>query len=282
MKYLLASLLFLALLSFDTKTLRMDIQSATNDGFIKVKSSSTGQVYGNTVSCEITRLKKGTFILSIPAGTVFKSNDAEDQDMLVMENQDFVVQNDQSTITVRGYCCQASNSAPEPQGAMTLAVHPNAELQKLANYTSNRKLPEDMIQEAVWAVADNHSVSRISEEQVEVVALRKKVCEIKGIEDSPFHNKGKISIDEDRQVRRNSVSVTGNCKYTVQEKGYVDFVVRSENGQEKMRMRGKSQITQLGEYNFRFGATVEGWKQGKYKLQVVINEKVINEMEFEV
>ena len=282
----LALIPFLSLTSYKMETKSMTLKEALAQKLISVTTKSTGNYSGGSVSIAFKSNSRKDLKIIVPAGSLFDTDNDDEQDMIVVDEQKFFVKaNSSPTKILDGYCCQHSNQAPSEGSGFKPTVTKNEKLMQLAKYVStNKNIPDDVKQDAVWAVSDNSSVASIyhSENEDAVKALRKKVCEITGQKDVWYNSKNNTRLDANRNIVREPVSIEGKLLAKIDKAGEIWYEVYDSEGNKTSRNNGKGKMPSAGEYNLTFRLTVEGWKKGNYTVKLMFEGNSIYEAPFEV
>lgn len=281
----ICSLFFLSSVQNDISAEEITLKDAIDKGLVSIESTSLGSYSGKCISLKITSNSRKDLKILVPAGSVFDSSIDTEQDIFLVDDQKFIVKGkSQANKFINGYCCQHSNSAPDNGSSFSYKTHSNTKLLELAKYMSTKQIPNNVKQDAVWAVSDGSSVSHIySYEQPEVSsALRKKVCEITGQKDVWYNSKSNVTLDAQRNIVREPVSVEGKLLAKIDRAGEIWYEVFDKDGNKASRNTRKGRMPEAGEYNLNFKLTVEGWEKGTYTVKLLFEGTSIYEAEFEV
>lgn len=263
----------------------VSLQEALDQGLVEIESKSLGEYSGKCISLKLTSSSRKDLKIKVPAGSVFDSSNQEEQDIFLVDDQQFIVKaKTKSTKFINGYCCQHSNSAPDEGSGFTYKTHKNEKLQQLAKYMSQNNIPASVKQDAVWAVSDGSSIAHIfdSENKKAALDLRKKVCEITGQKDVWYNSKSNINLDANRNIVREPVSIEGKLLAKIDRGGEIWYEVYDKDGNKASRNTARGRMPEAGEYNMNFKLTVEGWKKGTYTVKLIFEGTSIYQADFEV
>ncbi|SFT87795.1 hypothetical protein SAMN05216474_2851 [Lishizhenia tianjinensis] len=284
MKSLIVLLTALTFGYFNTDNHSISLQEAIDKGMVEAKFLSTGDYSGTSINIKIKWLKGRKVPLTITHGTQFLSEDEGDQDIFILEDQDiFVKSNEEETFPLIGYCCQASNSAPSENSSFKMSKASSKDLLSLADFCNGKRLDNHSKQAAIWAISDDHSLSDIHDIDNPIVKnLRKKVAEIKHVEDNWYSTVTEYEMDENRNISRQPVEVKGDLEYEFKRAGKLSYAVYDADDKLIKHLGDGLPITRPGSYSFGFNLKVEGWTPGKYSVKLSMNGNIIHAQAFEV
>lgn len=271
----------ISILSYYNTPEKINLQDAIQEGRVKAEFSSTGYHSGDAINIKITWLKGRKQNLLVEAGSLFKSENEEEQDIFILDNQEIFANNQQSII--KGYCCQSQNSSPQEGSSFALGKSNNKELLALASFCNGKPIDDHSLQAAVWTLSNNKPISDIyNTENVQVKALRKKVAQIANIKDDWYNTKSDYELAEDRSIVRSPVEVTGNLIYEAPRSGKIAYTVHDKNGVEIRNIGDGLPIPRAGSYTIKFSLKVEGWESGEYQVKLTLRGETIHTQTFEV
>lgn len=258
----------------------LDLHDGIQSKKIEITANSTGGYSGDCILLKVNPISwKGDVL--VPAGTHFLSQDEGEQDIFVVEDQMLALGSGKTNFTIKGYCSQKSNRAPDEGSAFKIKKTTNAQLKSLAEYINTSKPSENNFQEAVWSVSDRNGVSGIYAENAKDKALRNYICELTGQKDTWYTSQREYRLNEDRTIAIQPVKISGQIKFQLEKPGTVMY--KLYRGEEKLFDVGGDRIfDQPGEYTFNFNVSVKSWKKGDYFFKVYFGEKVMHEETFEV
>lgn len=285
-KFLIISLTLISLinLSFFPGETTISIQEAVRNQKIIVLATSNGNHRGDAIKLEVKNSSRLKTRLLIPSGTVFHPEDNLDQDIIVTQNQYFVLnpQEDHSLV-VQGYCSEMSDLSPSAGSAFTIGTTTNADLQRFCARVKSSSFPENTMQEAVWAMTDGEPVSQIySENKAAGDELRKIVCDITGQKETWYEKKVNREVTEDRQIVGTPVEVTGGIQYVSRKGQFISAELWGPENTKLYDLGEPSPSPFTGTLTFNFNLSLEGFPKGKYKVLIKENKRVIKQQDFEV
>ena len=259
----------------------ISLQQAIEAKIIDNIVTGTGNFKGkDVIRIKVLDTDNNDAFIRIPAGTLFKSLEESEQNIIVLEEQ-IVALND-TTIFVKGFCSQKKNSVLKKESLLAIKKNENELLDKLITFIAEKPYTDEALQSAVWVITNGASVATIvAYKSYENKKLREFICELTGQENVWYDYERDLSVDSDMQIVSTPVSVSGKVEYTVPGKGKIRFSILSEDG--NILSKGiERELPGKGDYTFDFKAEVTGWSIGKYLVAVLINDEVIYQKGFEI
>jgi hypothetical protein len=261
-----------ALLSLNFKTIAVNktfnlTQLLSNPNFT-VAVSSNGKYNGKSVLLTIESKNSSDIALQIPEGTLFLPANESEQTLVAPRKQEMIVyKNKPNNFLVYGFCTEASDRCPTEYDDFTVAMNKNEQLTQLLNFfKSNQGIQKNTIQEAIWCITDNESISNIYSENEELnKKLKKRLSEITG-KKIPWHtNKRELSTDDRGFVVANPTEVLGTVTFSTTEKTAIKSKVINEEGEVVFPNSNDLIIPKaISDINLEFKVRVRGWEKGKY------------------
>lgn len=285
----LALIVFLSLSSLIKKHFYLENEVVTLELAVKEKSilfsiKATGSYSGKSLQSEIKNLKHKPIKLVFPAGTLFNAPSEDEQDLILPQEQFvFLKPNEKKQILLDGFCTNLNNHAPKQEGKFALVPKlENKQMNRLLTYINRKKFEPHTLQDAIWSITNNNSVTNIyGTNEQEVASLRKELFAITGQKEEWYQSPQNTQLNEDRTINRETASIKGGLVYQAHKGSKVHTEVLSPEGE--VRIKSKDILHSYnGELTFHFEVQVTGWKKGKYKVNIVENSKVIQSYDFNV
>lgn len=262
----------------------LTLETALAEGKVAIEPSSLGAHMGKCVELRMTNLSRGKLEILIPAGAVFHPEDEGMQDIFVVE--DHILALDKGAKIKRniaGYCSQSSDRSPSAGTKFTFALHKNAKLQELAAYLNKNKFDDDVIQNAVWAVADNSGPGDIyAPDRAKIQPLRDLICKITGHKDVWYSTARNNRVDEQGYIQREPVSVSGMIAFSVDAPVAVKAKVKGKDNDLEYDLPGEINTPRAGKFEYDFNLRVRGWNKGKYEVIVMAGTRELLRQDFEL
>jgi hypothetical protein len=280
MKVYRAILLFLPLTAISAicynSTSKLNILDAIAKKAVAVKAISTGGNSEKCINVEVKNLSAQPLEVSIPAGTLFNTDNQESQDILVTEPSTMIVQVGKSvTMQAYGFCCQASNGVPQTGESFHVEKCKDPNLVALANHIQSKNYDPLLQQHAIWAVSDKHSIGGIySSNQQHCQDLRKFTADLTH-QEVPFYN-----VDYGYEANTPFVfapkTLAGEMSYFVPSSGKATLCIYDPSGSPFVLFYENKHMSD-GFYSQRFRYTATGMEPGEYRVRLTVDEKLVSE-----
>ena len=268
---------------------KIDINSAVKTGMVQVKINGKGGHSGACVSVHVENLKNKNIRIFFPPGQRLNSVVDAEQDLLIVKEQEVILASkEKKNADIRAFCCQSSNLSPANQSKFTLGKKADENLVKLAEYINKRIIPEPVIQEAVWSVSNNNPVSNVSLDYTNPILakmknnvdeLRKFVCTLTKQEDVWYSTPQNRVVNQRRQIVSNPVEVFGSIKYKVKEKSKIHSELINPQGQIVFQRDGDIELSP-GNWDYDFNLKVIGFPPGEYTVKLIAKGELLMEKKF--
>lgn len=270
-------------LQLSAKHQKLNLQKAIDLKLVKVKATSLGGHAGFCIQMQLTNLGKDSLVVLIEAGRRLNSLDEKDQDILIVQQQVISLRRaEEKTFSVKGYCCQASKSAPKANARYDVNKLADSSLVKLARYLNLNIFDEDVEQQSVWAISDKHPAARItSKNDSLILPLRCFVADIKGeklpwytvVSRTYVYNSGAISVFP--------LLLKGKMQYSADKDSYITLSVLDEKGQQ-VCLEQNQWFKAASQADYNVALPVKGLAKGKYTIELKTPEKQLAKQEFEL
>ncbi|HNS42043.1 MAG TPA: hypothetical protein PKN22_04735 [Taishania sp.] len=261
----------------------IDITEAIATGKIKVLTSYE-KLGNNGVILTLTNLQASPITIVVPAGTLFKSSD-EEQELLNIEEQLFVLQqNEQKKVRVGGYCTQLKRIAPRLDSKFTIGKTKNTLLLAFLEFLKTNQPSKSNYQEAVWALTDKEPIESIEVKNDADTKLREFIAKKTNRTNPWYYKQQSVGVTPGRPIERRTIAVSGHLDITTTEDTPFRIIVVDLAGKELQVLNQNNTIEKNVKHSFRFALTVQGWQKGKYKIliQKEADKSTIKAFDFEV
>ncbi len=261
----------------------LSLKKALESKIVSAKAINTGGYQGDCMLLTLTNFTKDSLEVQLEPGFVFNSKNDSKQDILVTREEFFVLGSQSSaTKKIKGYCCQASKSAPSSGEAYTFNFNPAKELTQLATFLNKNKFLGQAEQQAIWAVSDNKNTANITADNDSLqVQLRHYVAKLKG-EPIPWYVLETKTIHySSGNMETFALNLKGDLTFTMPNEAYAMLHVLNSKGEEVCKIIHqylKASPNQTLPVKF----SVNGLKKGKYKVELKTKDNAICEREFEI
>jgi len=169
--------LFWLCLPFSENSKAISLDEALKNSLITLEASANGGHSGKSLKLRISNLDPGNWVLKIPAGYQFASNDPDQQDLVVIEEQSLTMKNIQTKdLFFQARCTQAGNRSPSAGSGFHYSGPVEGNLAKLVNFIDKANITDHSAQEAIWAFTNGFSLANIENEE-----LKKLSAALKGV-----------------------------------------------------------------------------------------------------
>ena len=249
---------------------------------IKLTIKGKGGYQEECISMQLKNVATDSLVVFIEAGRRLDSKDSTMQDILVVKDQYVsLAAQQEKTIKVYGFCCQAHNASPLANSTFLVGDIADKALSDLARYINTSKLTAGSIQQAVWVVSDNNELSSVIDDNTEEVKkLRNFLATLKNIE-TPWYNtyykKEPQSLFSGKPTK-----ITGEFDYYIQNDLTLVIVnIRDEAGTiVKSFLVGKA--VGRGKYKYKLDWDVSKMPKGKYTLRAYENQRELKKLELKI
>lgn len=257
------------------------INEAVKAGLIKVDINSNDERSYSKVYLTVRNLSSTQQRILIPAGTLYEPDEDDEQELIQLNDEILVVNGrSENSIEINTFCTEASDRSPD--GTFSLKANKNEKLQKLISYMGENPGSKDGLQDAVWAISDNHSVNNIPGGNEQQDALREFVATLTGQENSWYSSPQQYNVDRYGNINRETVHVTGELAFTADRAMSVHEEIQNGDGETMIKSDRHFQL-RGGNVRYTFSIRVKGWEKGTYFVKVINdrNEQMVVK-EFEV
>lgn len=272
-----------ALSSYKKPALTFNLADAVKAKALTSSFTGAGGHSGNCMKVNMQNLKDEEVRIVIPAGTLFKPADDGAQNILVPQEQFVILKPGESKTTfIKGFCCEASDRSPAKDMSFTLTASKDPKMAKLFTFLKGKQYPDDVLQNAIWCVSDNHQVSDIYVPKMEMVKpLRDELCTITGQKDTWYSTPTSHNVDAQGNISHQTTSVTGMIKFKALKNATIHNEIYDASGKLLMKNPNSFNI-KPGSVEYDFEIRVSGWEKGTYVVKVFEDETVIHKQEFKL
>lgn len=267
---------------FQNAPVTVTLEDAIAKKMVTCKFTSNGNYSGESVVISVTNLTGNPLTITIPNGTVFKPNDDEDQDLIIVEQQAIALKaKGTGNQVLDGFCMEAGDHSPTSDNGMKLSKTTNQKLVELAAFIDKKGYDSYTIQDAVWAVSDGNSISNINGDTEQGKALRTFLAKLTNQEDPWYSTRQERVVTPERLIENNPVSVNGKIRVESDGNMKIHEVVQKVGGEVK-NTSPEMAFTRKGIVNYEFTLTVKGWEKGDYEVKVMNGDKLVKIFPFRI
>lgn len=249
----------------------IDITEAIKLGKIKV-APTFSKLGHKGITLTVSNITPQSMNIAIPGGTTFSPAGEDEQILMNIEEVQLALNaGETKSVLVGGYCTQLRNTTPSLDNTFKIGKTSNALLLGFLDFLKTNKPSPTNYQAAVWALTDNESIASIEVMNPADQQLREYIAKQTSRSNPWYSNKQQIHAEPGRIIQRNSVSITGDLEFSLNETTHFEIVVVNSNNEVKMGLPSKEPIIKNIKHTFRFSVTVRGWESGQY--HVLIRKK---------
>lgn len=138
--------------AFDLKLIHLD-----------VKGNASSPHYAEPIKLSVKNLKNAPFILNIPNGQRFLSQDSAVQDMIVVKSEQLALAPGyEKSIVLNAMCTQHQNSGPKENEIYKLGPMAESQLLQVSKKIQEIEAYNTIGQYAVWAISNDFGIDQIA------------------------------------------------------------------------------------------------------------------------
>jgi len=272
------------LVAFSNVTTTMSLQEAMNKNIIKVKIKSLGGYQGESTIMELQNISKNNLKIIVEPGRKLLADDEKYQNLLVVKQEEILVNaGSKATRKITGFCCESSDSGPKSD----LKYKPNnmadTSLVHLAKYINHNygQLTTSAIQQAIWAISNNHESAAIGATNEKEMSLKNLVCTLKN-EPIPWYIiKQQIFQTSNGRIHLVNDSLYGKMAYNNSEWCYSKLnVYDKQNNAVLISIGGWLQPGSNSIYNVAL--PIKQLAKGKYKLTLENDKQIFTQKDIQI
>ena len=247
-----------------------NLSDLIEDGLLNITVKSLGKHSGNCLRIAAVNNIDSTIEARIEPGRVFKSENTNEQDIIVTQELLFVVHPlDKTEVDVFGYCCQSQNHSPNVGAEFKLSHMADEQLIKVAEYLNeHRELPISQQQSAIWCLSDCAPISSISRLPDGNTDLNVFISDMLGI-DPPWyttvHKQTANAVFSERVEK-----LYGDIDFVVHAYTTVSVTVKNESGEMVTTLLQEAEYGP-GDYTYPISVWVDFWQSGLYSIEISSN-----------
>jgi len=261
---------------------KVSLQQALERKLVKASAASLGAYKGYCINMTVKNLSPDSLLVYVEPGRRLNSSDDKYQDILVVKEEVIALKkSEEKSCKVKGYCCQAGNSAPQMKSVYTINKLADSNLVYLARFLNRSSFDADVEQHAVWSLSDKRPVATIaSPNDSTLLPLKQLVAALKG-EQLPWYSlvQGTV-VFRSGTILTYPLQLSGKLHYTSESAEYATLYVYDEKGNQVLLQR--SQWVQGGSQDLDLRLPVKGLAKGKYTLALRTTNRELATKEFEI
>jgi hypothetical protein len=257
----------ITLLQAHVKSPIISIEDAYTLNKIALSIKGNGQHKGNSTIFDVENKSQEAIILHLEFGRRLICEDSLMQDLLIVKEQLITLQpKERKNINGFAFCCQSNYKCPKKDIEFKVGYMAPADWIKLSEVINKNKFPEEAVQNAIWAISDNHEIGSIHTANMEdIQLLRETVASIKNIE-LPWYSIFYLK-DSERVFSGKHYKLKGKFEYNKKNNGITTIQIRNKSGRI-MTASVKNAAQGPGTYQYPVDLNITGWPKGEYEFLV--------------
>lgn len=265
---------------------KLNIEDALKKGVVKVEVSGKGGYSGECINLKLKNISSLDTTIYVEAGRRLNSVDSTVQDILIVKELPvFVKAGEEKEVNLFGFCCQATNHAPAKDEKFDIGHIADSELVIIAQFLNKNPFDENIMQNAIWVVSNNHPLSSVgSSNQIkrkELKKLHNVLAAIKHLpEDFSWYS---LTFKTDTAQLFSGVpdSLYGDIEYSVWNNCEVSITLSDSIGHVVERFMVEKPHNP-NKYNYEIKTSVFGYPKGKYFVRLFTNNQMKLEKKIEL
>lgn len=264
----------------------LSVEKAIKEGLISAEITSKGGHEGECIEMNLKSLIDKDTIVRIEPGRRLLSDDTLLQDILIVkEVQLFLAAREKKQVNIFGFCCQATNGGPGKADAFNVGFMEDSTFIVLAEYLGKSSLPLGVMQNAIWVLSNNHSISSIhNDNEKDRDKMKELYALIAGIKKLdlkfPWYTL-KYEQDTAALFSNRPSKLFAEVDYDIANPSNVDMVIRDIHNRFVTNIF-TNRPHHPNKYNYRFNLNVAKWPKGKYYLLLYVDNQMKMKKEFEL
>ncbi len=256
------------------------LTEAIASGSIEADVSSIGKYSGKSVKLTVTNTTNRSIKITVPAGTTYIPGEDEEQTLIQLEEEFFVLEpRGSKTHMIAAFCTEASDKIPASDGKFTISKSSNKKLDEAIAYMKGKKIDKKSFQDVVWAITDGHPVSNIQVTNPQTKVFRTYLAELTGQNDTWYTSRQNHTVNEERRVVSQTVVVRGQVDFPSDGTSVIRQEVIDKDGEVRFALppatpRKSAKVT------MDFSVRVRGWEAGDYTLRIMKDDVEIKAYPF--
>lgn len=283
MKRIVLTCLLLMVLVVQAKHRRLNLQTAMDLKLIKANAVSLGSYQGNCISMSLKNLSADSLQVIVEAGRRLNSLDDRYQDIIITRQELITLKKaEEKKFDVRGYCCQASNTAPCLNAKYGINKMADSGLVSLAQFLNANKFDQHAEQQAIWALSDKRPTAAISNKNDSLVLPLKKLVALIKHEKLPWYNLMVVTyVYSTGHMDSHASLMKGNMEFSSNEEGYGTLKVYNEKGEQVCATESRW-IKAGNNQQYLLNLPVKTLSAGKYRIELSTAKQTLATQVFEI
>jgi hypothetical protein len=243
------------------------LAQALEKGLVSLEAAGLGGHTGECLQATVTNIGKRPLRVVLAPGMVFRSQDTALQDLLVVDNEEYLLAaNQKRTFKLNGYCCEMYRGGPAQGSVFQLVNQTPDKLSQVATYLYRNYLDKSPVaQQAVWSVSDNADLSAVWDRSQpdKSKKLIEFLAQLTGRPVPWYRSEYAKAAPGPQMAQRPMMMIEADWEFSLPENDSLSLAVFNAEGQQvDVLMRDK--LYSSGIYTFTFSYKTNRLPKGVY------------------
>lgn len=243
------------------------LSQALAEGLVTLQAEGLGGHAGECLQATVTNVGKRPLRVVLGPGMVFQSQDTTLQDLLVVDNEEYLLAaNQKRNFKLVGYCCEMYRSGPGTGSVFQLVNQSNDKLSQVATYLHKNYLDKNpMAQQAVWSVSDNADLSAVWDraQPEKSKKLIEFLAQLTGRPVPWYRSEYAKAAPGPQMVKRPMMMIEADWEFTLPQNDSLTLAVFNAEGQQ-VDVLMTDKLYSSGIYTFTFSYKTNRLPKGVY------------------
>ena len=243
------------------------LSQALSEGLVTLQAEGLGGYNGESLQATVTNVGKRALRIVLGPGMVFQSQDTALQDLLVVDNEEYVLAaNQKRSFKLVGYCCEMHRSGPGEGSVFQLVNQSNEKLGQVATYLYRNFLDKNpMTQQAIWSVSDNADLSAVWDrnQPEKSKKLIEFLAQLTGRPVPWYRSEYAKAAPGPQMAKRPMMMIEADWEFTLPENDSLTLAVFNDAGQQ-VDVLMTNKLYSSGIYTFTFSYKTNRLPKGVY------------------
>lgn len=243
------------------------LSQALAEGLVTLQAEGLGGHAGECLQATVTNVGKRPLRVVLGPGMVFQSQDTTLQDLLVVDNEEYLLAaNQKRSFKLVGYCCEMYRGGPGTGAVFQLVNQSNDKLSQVASYLYKNYLDKNpMAQQAVWSVSDNADLSAVWDraQPEKSKKLIEFLAQLTGRPVPWYRSEYAKAAPGPQMAKRPMMMIEADWEFTLPENDSLTLAVFNDAG-EQVDVLMTNKLYSSGIYTFTFSYKTNRLPKGVY------------------
>ena len=283
MRSLIAILLITAAIATSHATVqRTGLKAAMDRGLVNVSAVSTGATYnGKALRLQLVNKTRGALQVTVEPALIFRPSDSSYQDLVLPgEEMLALAPGSSGELTVQTFCGKASAHAPGTKLEYLFKRQGDSVMIKVLGYIREHQLFDNLGQQAVWTLTDNHSLEGIIDPERAKVSndLLALMAKLTGRPVPAYFKLYKLNTVAGQPVfEKRVLKIYANLEWRLEEPKALTLGIYNSRGDLVEGIFEDKKLTR-GIFKMQVKFEAEGAPKGKYFMRLKDGDRLMKEI----